>query len=167
MPARFFPALALACSLAVLPGVAAAQTSRAAVDSVFTAVYARFSEGYRRADAAMVAALYADSAFYLEPGSRIKQGNDAILQTFQAFLGPFAQRGEGLEVRFDIIDRDVSGGLAYDIGYYTIGAKAEPDGKFIVIWKRGADGEWRIHADGYSGVMAMRRPQQPGGGVQP
>jgi hypothetical protein len=50
-----------------------------------------------------------------------------------------------------------AGGLAYDIGYYTIrrpdaAAGSGSRGKFIVIWKQAADGTWKIHADGFSEV---------------
>jgi hypothetical protein len=62
------------------------------------------------------------------------------------------------------VDRQVSGDLGWDIGYYlmnpdgkAITEDKEPDGKFIVLWKKGADGQWHIFADGYSDV----RPPQP------
>ncbi len=113
------------------------------------AAYERFREAYRTADADMVAQIYMDSAFYLQPGRDIVQGRDTIYAEFHRFLGRFAEdQMPGPDIRFDIVDRDVSGDLAYDIGYFTLNGTAR--GKFIVIWKRDAQGIWRMYADGYS-----------------
>ena len=46
-----------------------------------------------------------------------------------------------------------SGNLAYEEGTYSIkipgsdGKISEEIGKYIVVWKKGADGEWRLHRD--------------------
>ena len=116
-------------------------------------VYERFSEGYREGHPPAVAALYAADAFYLAPGGDMTRGEIA---SHFAWLSSF-DAGSGPGIEFEIVDRDVEGDLAYDIGYYRIRRADAPDaegsrGKFIVIWKRGADGEWRVHADGFSVV---------------
>ena len=101
--------------------------------------------------------VYAEDGLYLPPGSPILRGQDQFRGQF-SFLERFTGgRGPGPDLSFDIVDRDVSGDLAYDIGVYTIrspvNAGGEPGrGKFIVIWKRDAAGSWRIHADGFSPV---------------
>jgi uncharacterized protein (TIGR02246 family) len=147
-------------SLAVLACASAAhaQSAKSAYDQAFDAVYAKFSEGYKRADPAMVAALYTPDAFYLQPGRMITRGQDSVLSAF-SFLNSFRNRPTGPAIGFRIVDRQVSGDLAWDIGYYLmnndgspITEQDQPGGKFIVLWKRGADGQWRIHADGYSDV---------------
>ena len=151
----------LACAQA-----AQAQATRSSQDTAFEAVYARFSEGYRRANPAMVAGLYTADAFYLSPGRMIVRGQDSVLSAF-SFLNSYQNRPTGPAIGFRIVDRQVSGNLAWDIGYYLmngdgkpITAQDEPAGKFIVLWQRGADGQWRIHADGYSDV---RPPAAPSG----
>ena len=130
-----------------------AQEATTEAEGVFEEAYAAFSAAYRAGDAEAVAALYADDAFYLAPGDEIERGD--VGRHF-GFLSSF-EPGAGPIIEFEVVDRDVSGGLAYDIGYFTFrqdGAPAEGAGrgKFIVIWKRGEDGVWRIHADGYSEV---------------
>lgn len=132
---------------------ALAQNPAGEAERAFEETYAAFSEAYRVGDPAAVAALYADDAFYLAPGGEIDRGN--VARHF-GFLSSF-EPGRGPVIEFEIVDREVSGDLAYDIGYYTFRqADGAPEsagrGKFIVIWKRGEDGAWRIHADGYSGV---------------
>ncbi|HUF89972.1 MAG TPA: nuclear transport factor 2 family protein [Gemmatimonadota bacterium] len=115
--------------------------------------YERFSQAYRDGDPGAVAALYADDAFYLAPGRDMTRGE--VARHFE-WLSSF-EPGSGPRIEFEIVDRDVEGDLAYDIGYYAIGRAEAPEGersrgKFVVIWKRGEDGSWRIHADGFSDV---------------
>ena len=126
--------------------------ARAEIDRALEQVYLRFTEAYRRADPAAVADLYAEDAYYLQPGRELLRGRSEIRASFEAFLGRFPAGGPGPEISFEVIDRDVRGDLAYDIGYFRLGTQPAPGGKFIVIWKRGIDGQWRLHADGYSGV---------------
>lgn len=127
-----------------------AQEAPGDAERAFEAAYAAFSNAYRVGDPAAVAALYAEDAFYLAPGGEIDRGN--VARHFQ-FLSSF-EPGAGPVIDFEIVDREVSGDLAYDIGYFTFRREGDAAGrgKFIVIWKRGEDGAWRIHADGYSDV---------------
>jgi ketosteroid isomerase-like protein len=115
--------------------------------------YATFAEAYRTADPALVAGLYADSALYLTPGDTIVRGRPSIEAIFAGFLVPYARSDSGgPRIRFEVADRWIaaSGDLAADVGYFVINERAR--GKFIVVWRRGVDGRWRMHADGYSGV---------------
>ena len=133
-------------------GCAAPKTDSRAVAAALDSAYATFSEAYRTADPKLVAGLYGDSAFYLVPGDTIVRGRETIETIFAGFLVPFAQSDSGRpRIAFDIVDRRVSaaGDLATDIGYYILNDRFR--GKFIVIWRRDANGRWRIHADGYSG----------------
>ncbi|MGK7311284.1 MAG: YybH family protein [Candidatus Longimicrobiales bacterium M2_2A_002] len=133
-----------------------AAAERAAVNAALDSVYATFSEAYARADITLLMdEVYAEDAYYLPPDSPILQGQDQFRGQF-SFLERFARDGgPGPRISFDIVDRDIDGDLAYDIGVYSIVAPgaagdAEPGrGKFIVIWKR-IDGDWRIRADGFS-----------------
>jgi ketosteroid isomerase-like protein len=137
----------------VAAGGGMAQPAGGEAERAFEEAYAAFSAAYRAGDPAAVAALYADDAFYLAPGEEIERGD--VARHF-AFLSS-VEAGSGPIIEFEIVDRDVSGDLAYDIGYFTFRREGEPAenaprGKFIVIWKRGEGGVWRIHADGYSDV---------------
>lgn len=154
----------LALLLTVAPAATAQTTTKASTDRAFEAVYAKFSEAYRKSDPKMVADLYTKDAFYLQPGSMIERGYDYVFNTF-SFLNQYKARPNGgPAIGFRILDRNVSNDIAWDIGYYVmndngkaITSEDQPDGKFIVLWKKGADGQWRIFADGYSEV----RPPQP------
>jgi ketosteroid isomerase-like protein len=158
-PRIFLAVLALAGSAAPLAG------QDRSVDAALTAVYARFTEAYKRADARMVADLYSEDAYYLQPDAEVLQGRPAVLGVFRSFLDPIkAQNKPGPAIYFDILEREISGNLGWDIGYYRMGpagsdsASATRGGKFIVLWRKDPDGQWRIHTDGYSGLG--KRPCQ-------
>jgi ketosteroid isomerase-like protein len=141
----------------------AAQSTKSANDRQFDQVYAKFSEAYRTGNPQLVTELYTRDAFYLQPGNKIERGYDFILKTF-SFLNSYKNRPTGPAIGFDIVDREVSGNIGWDIGYYMFNDDGtppkpgeQPDGKFIVLWKRDPSGQWKIFADGYSDV----RPPQP------
>jgi ketosteroid isomerase-like protein len=156
----FITALALLATAGSLAG----QSSKSANDQQFQAVYAKFTEAYRRGDPQMVTDLYTRDAFYLQPGSKIERGYDFIFKTF-SFLNSYKNRPNGgPAIGFEIVDRQISGNIGWDIGYYMFNDDGtppkpgeQPDGKFIVLWKRDASGQWKIFADGYSDV----RPPAP------
>ncbi|MDX1675363.1 MAG: nuclear transport factor 2 family protein [Longimicrobiales bacterium] len=148
-----------ACSEPGQPPGPDPDAERPAVEAALDSVYRAFSEAYRSANVQLLMdEVYAPGAYYLPPGSPILQGQDQFRGQF-SFLERFARsQGPGPEIRFDIVDRDIADGMAYDIGTYTIRSPGAPpdeegtQGKFIVIWKRNSDGEWRIWADGFSAV---------------
>ena len=145
--------VAVLAATVVAAGRGQSQEAQGEAERALEEAYAAFSAAYRAGDPEAVAALYADDAFYLAPGSEIERGD--IVRHF-GFLSS-SEPGAGPIIEFEIVDRDISGGLAYDIGYFTFRREGDPAdnagrGKFIVIWKRSDDGVWRIHADGYSEV---------------
>ena len=144
--------LGVALLVPALAGSASGQEAGEEATRAFDRVYEEFSRAYRDGDPAGVTALYTPDAFYLAPGDSIARGG---VDRHFGWLASF-EAGQGPVIEFEIVDRQVAGDLAYDIGYYTIRAADAPAGggsrgKFIVIWKR-AEGAWRIHADGYSEV---------------
>ena len=144
-------------------GAQAQTSSKATADAAFAAVYAKFSEAYRQADAKAVAALYTDDALYLSPGGKIERGHAYVLSQFERYLGRF-KAGAGPNIAFKIIEREVSGDMAHDIGYFIINEKAPvtendpPSGKFAVTWKRTPGGEWKILSDTYNDVPRTPDP---------
>lgn len=146
-------------ALALVGSAAPLVAQDRATDQALAAVYARFTEAYRQADAKMVADLYTEDAFYLQPDAEVLQGRPAVLGVFRSFLDPIKQQTKpGPAIYFDILERKITGGMGWDIGYYRMGppgsdsASAKRGGKFIVLWRKDADGQWRIHTDGYSGL---------------
>lgn len=118
-------------------------------------IYRRFSEAYRKLDAQAVTNLYTDDAFYLSPGSEIERGRKKILGNFSGFFNSVKTSGGSLTISFRILERRVSGDLAYDVGIYTLAQKRgnqaqSSQGKFVVVARKMESGEWRFHIDSYS-----------------
>lgn len=145
-----------ACAPALQPDGKEARD--AAVEAALGAVYDDFAAAYAAADVdALMRQVYAADAFYLPPGHPILSGQDEFRGQFEAFLGPIAAAGRpGPRISFEIIDREISGDIGWDIGYYTLHSADAPEGapgnrgKFIVLWKRDDQGRWRMQADGFS-----------------
>lgn len=120
------------------------------------AVYERFTRAYRLGEPDSVVALYDDAPLYLPAQGDMRNGRDELRREF-GFLRTIRERGGTARISFESVDRAASGDLAYDVGYYTLrverpdGTMSPPSrGKFTTVWRRTADGEWRIHVDGFS-----------------
>lgn len=153
-------------SLTLLPAALAAQATHrpgAAPHPGLDAVYAAFSKAYETLDPATVANLYTEDALYLEPQSDVLRGRKAILDNFTGFFGSVREAGSTIRIRFEIVDRQVAGDLATDVGYFTLsratkdGRDSTSRGKFVVVGKKQADGAWRFHVDSYSGIAEAGR----------
>jgi ketosteroid isomerase-like protein len=89
--------------------------------------------------------MYTEDAEWLIPEAPIVRGREAIAQAWKRILG-----SGGNNVRVDTGEVQESGHWMYEVGRFTASA---PDGsvlnagKYIVIWKRDSNGEWKIHRD--------------------
>jgi len=125
-------------------------------------VYRRFSEGYKKLDAASVANLYSDTAAYLAPGSNIQIGRQKVSEIFTSFFDSVRQQNGRLEISFRIVQRQVDKNLAYDVGIYTLTSfneKNEPSkdsGKFVVVARREKGDIWRFQVDGYNALPVKK-----------
>jgi ketosteroid isomerase-like protein len=126
------------------------------------AVYRTFSLAYDRLDPALVSNLYGSEAFYLAPGREIQKGREEIHKGFKGFFDWAKEKGRTLSIAFRIVERGVSGTLAYDIGIYTLkgsgGGMPESvdQGKFIVIARESDNGAWYFQVDGYSALKPAK-----------
>jgi ketosteroid isomerase-like protein len=86
---------------------------------------------------------YADDAQLLAPGAPLIRGKAAIRDFWTAFL-----LVAGPEVTLDSQTIEASGDLAYGVGRYEaeIGG-ARQQGKFVVVYRRQADGGYKAIAD--------------------
>ncbi len=132
----------LVVALMSLP--AAAEDVRAVIEKGGEAWMAAFNAG----DAAGVAALYSETAMLLPPDATQIQGRQAVQDTFQAWID------DGLkDIVFETVEVEASGDLAYEVGLYSVKVPAENDqmttatGIFLVVWKKEADGVWRLYRD--------------------
>lgn len=133
--------------LTLAPGVA----KHAGMDEV----YSKFSKAYRDLDYKIFGELYTESAAYLVPGDNIQIGGTAVVKSFEAFFTSVRNSKENITISFEIVQRKVSGSMAYDVGIYTLTnykdgvARGTGSGKFIVVAVREGQ-RWRFQVDGYS-----------------
>lgn len=106
-----------------------------------------FSRAYMEGDTAAIRALYTEDAVLLPP-ERVVRGREAIGRYFTARPG---RRNLAHAMRPD--DLRIDGDVAVDTGIWTntwqVGDE-EPqsaEGQYLVVWRRGADGRWRIEYD--------------------
>lgn len=129
-------------------GVLPAQSSPAADDRAAIAAASRaFSAAYVANDSTALGRVYTDSAVLLPPGREIR-GRAAVQRYFQ-----WAPRYRQLAHAMTSAELRIRGDVAVDIGTWTSTAKrgdAEPttaSERYLVVWVREADGQWRIDYD--------------------
>jgi ketosteroid isomerase-like protein len=72
---------------------------------------------------------------------------------FSAWAGLFKTPGMGLKIHPITITPSDDGTMAYDVGSYEFrytGPKGRPatdKGKYLVVWTKQPDGEWKVAAD--------------------
>jgi uncharacterized protein (TIGR02246 family) len=120
---------------------------RAQLQEAIEAVNARFMEAIRAGDAAAVAGFYSDDPTLLPPEAEMVRGLAAVQEMWAA---SFAEGGFTLD--FGTVSVDGAGEFAYEIGTWSMPVGEEEggaveQGKYLVVWKRGADGTWKLHAD--------------------
>ncbi len=109
---------------------------------------AKFTAAFNRGDAAGVAALYTENATTQPPNNEPLLGRQAVQNFMQAGFDAGLK-----DLALTTVSVEGSGDTAYEVGAYTIkvapeGKAAMTDsGKYMVVWKRGVDGMWRLHAD--------------------
>jgi ketosteroid isomerase-like protein len=109
-------------------------------------------EAYEKAvanqDVAAIVGLYTQDAFLLPPNSPVAKGADAIGAVLQAYIDAGAQ---SLELETTALDDQ--GDLVVEVGRYALGLQppgvdAITDiGKYLQVFKRQADGSFRIAYD--------------------
>ena len=117
-----------------------------------------FSAAYVRGDADSMAALYTEDAAIFPEGTPAIVGREPIRRYWTLPPNRRITRHVLMPDRIDIV-----GDVAHDYGRFQIAGETDGTpwgpsfGKYLVVWRRGADGRWRMHLD-----MWNRGPQ-PGG----
>ena len=133
-PVRF---VLLAAAL-VLAGVASAKEGP--LDGMSQA----FEDAMRKADIAAVQAMYAEDGVILPPNHARVQGREGI----GAYMKGMTDAG--LSLKLTPMDSWMEGGLAVRSGSYIVLDKEQKEidhGKWMEVWRKGADGKWLMVRD--------------------
>ncbi len=133
----------------------------AAVRKAIEAAYAKFAANFNRGDAAGVAALYTENATIMPPNSKAIHGTQGILEYWNTGI----QMGIK-DLKITVEDVKVNGDTAYENGKYSIKIQPEgqegvmDNGKYLVVWKRQDDGDWKIHSDIWNSSAPIPQPEK-------
>ena len=139
-------ALMAGCSQAPAPPM----ETRKADEAAITAAGVALAHAAEAKDLDQCMSFYVDDPVLFVPGAPAVIGKDAVRQAFAGFLGVQALK---LETSGLLIDVAQSGDLAFERGSYsnTItdakGKTTTETGKLALVWKKQADGTWKIAAD--------------------
>lgn len=141
---------------------APASTPAAPADATadIAAMNSKFGAAVTAKDAAAIAALYAEDAVLLPPNAPAVKGRAAIQAYWQAFLDSGVTNGTLTSSEVTNTDTD-----ATEVGTWVIKApdgSVADNGKYIVWWKKGANG-WQFHRD----IFNSDRPAAPAAPAAP
>jgi len=122
------------------------------LQATIDAFYAAIETG----DAEARILMFTEKAIIMPNHWNMSKGNDAIANMLQASEGSVFRLRDR-----EIVDMDVSGDLAYTVNsyYYTYHAEGEESQwhktKNVHIWKRDAEGYWKLHVDIWNSDVPM------------
>jgi ketosteroid isomerase-like protein len=123
--------------------------TRAANESAIRDLDAQWSKTAATKDVDATVSFYSDDASLLAPHAPIASDKQSIHAAWASLLGP----DTSLNWQASKVDAARSGDLAYVVGVYqmtTKGPQGQPvtdHGKFVEVWKRQTDGNWKTVAD--------------------
>lgn len=87
--------------------------------------------------------LYTEDARIMPPNGETKVGHAAVREEFGAMIAA------DMTIKLTSIESRAAGDVGYNVGTYVLSAAGEvvDEGKWIEVWRRGADGIWRISND--------------------
>jgi uncharacterized protein (TIGR02246 family) len=109
-----------------------------------------WSAAFLAGNAAGVAALYTEDAAQVQASGDWFRGRDGITRGMQAQFDTLA-----VTAREDITEEVIAAGdYAVEIGHYSYEGTSKTDkssrsaaGRYMVLWRKDADGAWRLHRD--------------------
>jgi len=132
------------------------QAQMSADPSVLSARTEAWEAAFNAEDIDALVMIYTSDTRLLPPNGEMATGRDAVRAIFGGLIDA------GISGDLTSIDAKVSGDMGYDIGTYTLmdGDTLVDTGKFIEIFHRGDDGEWRITDDMWSSNLPAAAPME-------
>ncbi len=107
---------------------------------------AEWAAAMKTGDAATIAAPYSDDAVFVLIDGTCIQGRAKIQEMYRA---GFERAGLATSTRIESKKLVIDGDLAYESGYGEVGTTktgklSTRGGRYLTVWQRQADGEWKI-----------------------
>ncbi|HJZ51751.1 MAG TPA: SgcJ/EcaC family oxidoreductase [Candidatus Acidoferrales bacterium] len=124
--------------------------TRASDEAAIRAASAAWSQASTAKDIDKAVSFYGDGAVVMSPKAPAVHGSENIRK---GWAEGFATPGPGLSWRTTAVEVARSGDLAYENGTYDFvttgkdGKTSDEKGKYLVIWKKQADGAWKVAVD--------------------
>lgn len=148
--AAFAMIISVACTEQTAQKPAAPPDTRKADEAAIRAASSDWSKASQAKDLDKATSYYTDDAiFFVNNGARVK-GKDAIKMAWKPMLDA---PGPGLTFETTYVEVARSGDLAYEYGTYDLktepkkGKVTDEKGKYVVVWKKQADGSWKAAID--------------------
>jgi len=143
--------VSLGLLLAACASMNMSTTAATDAEAAIRAAEPGFIRAFNAGDADAVARYYSDDAVFLAPNAPIAKGMSGVRDAFRAFLTAMHPT---LSFTPDRIVQ--SGDMAYEYGHYTTQSSMGNDmGNYITVWRRMANGDWKIVADSVNSSMPM------------
>ena len=110
---------------------------------------AQWMEAWDKADASLIAALFADDGVLLGRNGKFFKGTNQIFERMKTVMGA---AGKSVKATVTTVDLWWDGETAYETGRYSYkyqekGKPVNEEGRYVTIWKRQSDGTWKIVVD--------------------
>jgi uncharacterized protein (TIGR02246 family) len=139
-----------ACAKEAPPPAAPPPPDVAAIRSTIEANNARATAAMKAADTATMFANYADDAVMMMSNQKAWRGRAEWSAGMAGLMSVFTLK----DVAFRITDLMVEGDAAIETGEYSMtlqpkagGKEMKDEGKYLTVWKKQADGSWKIIRD--------------------
>jgi ketosteroid isomerase-like protein len=111
----------------------------------------KFGAAVQRKNYAELASLYTNDAKVLAPDAPIVTGRAAIENFWRDAASALGLVGATLKT----LDLEVSEDTAYEMGQADLKVSSgQATVKYMVVWRRGGDGAWRLHRDIWNSMPA-------------
>ena len=110
---------------------------------------AQWSEGWKKGDAQMVAAIFAEDGVQLSSTGKVIKGRQQIQDRQKAAM---QNVDPGVQVTVTTITVWLVGDVAYETGKYKYvyvekGKSSTDEGRYVTAWKKQKDGSWKLIMD--------------------
>ena len=109
------------------------------------AAYRGFENAFFKGDVGVIEKIYTEDAQWIVPQAPVIKGKLAIRDAWKQVVGE-----GGVRVRIETFEVQEVGEWAFETGRFVASTpddKVVNAGKYLVVWKRTMNNEWKIHRD--------------------